>query len=111
MNRALLSICLSALTLLAGGFVPAPPQGPDGSIAGDVHLVFVGDVMLGRYVGSGLRDGNYDAPFTNITPFLSRADLAIANLEGPLVPPATLPIPASSPKDRKSTRLNSSHIL
>jgi poly-gamma-glutamate synthesis protein (capsule biosynthesis protein) len=95
MNKMLLSVCLSALTLLAGGVVPVPPQSADGSIAGDVHLVFVGDIMMGRYIGSSLQ-GDYDAPFTNIKSFVSQADIAVANLEGPLVPTGTIAVPPPS---------------
>jgi len=62
---------------------PAPPT---------LTLAFVGDVMLGRGVAQGL-DGDWDAAFVDVQPWLAGADLAFANLESPLttapfVPPS-----------------------
>ncbi|HST05928.1 MAG TPA: CapA family protein [Chloroflexia bacterium] len=95
MKALLLSACMSVVALLAG--VSVPPQGTDGAPVGDAHLVFVGDLMLGRYVGSSLRGGNFDSPFTNIKSFLSQADLAIGNLEGPIVPLGAIAVPTPAP--------------
>jgi poly-gamma-glutamate synthesis protein (capsule biosynthesis protein) len=46
-------------------------------------LAFVGDVMLGRGVAQAL-DGNWEAAFAEVQPWLAEADLACANLESPL---------------------------
>jgi poly-gamma-glutamate capsule biosynthesis protein CapA/YwtB (metallophosphatase superfamily) len=53
---------------------PAPPT---------LTLAFVGDVMLGRGVAQAL-DGDWDAAFVDVQPWLAQADLAFANLESPL---------------------------
>jgi len=63
-------ICLS-LTL------PGEPPPPT------LTLAFVGDVMLGRGVAQAL-DGDWDAAFVGVQPWLAQADLAFANLESPL---------------------------
>ena len=52
-------------------------------------LALVGDVMLGRGVAQAL-DGDWDAAFTQVQPWLAEADLAFANLESPLT---TAPLP------------------
>jgi poly-gamma-glutamate synthesis protein (capsule biosynthesis protein) len=59
--------------------------------------VFVGDLMTGRYVNSSMLTGGFDAPFKDIAPYISAADLAIGNLEGPIVPPSAISIPPPSP--------------
>jgi poly-gamma-glutamate synthesis protein (capsule biosynthesis protein) len=46
-------------------------------------LVFVGDVMPGRGVAQVL-DGDWEAAFAEVRPWLANADLACANLESPL---------------------------
>jgi poly-gamma-glutamate synthesis protein (capsule biosynthesis protein) len=46
-------------------------------------LALVGDVMLGRGVAQEL-DGDWEAAFTEVQPWLAEADLAFANLESPL---------------------------
>jgi len=46
-----------------------------------VDLAFVGDVMLGRWVGAEIRRHGPDYPFTKASAELRRADLAIGNLE------------------------------
>ena len=43
-------------------------------------LTLVGDVMLGRGVAQAL-DGDWDAAFVDVQPWLDQADLAFANLE------------------------------
>jgi poly-gamma-glutamate capsule biosynthesis protein CapA/YwtB (metallophosphatase superfamily) len=55
-------------------------------------LAFVGDVMLGRGVAQAL-DGDWDAAFVDVQPWLAGADLAFANLESPLT---TVPFAPSS---------------
>jgi poly-gamma-glutamate synthesis protein (capsule biosynthesis protein) len=52
---------------------PAPPA----------LLAWVGDVMLGRGVARAL-DGNWEAAFAEVQPWLAEADLTLANLESPL---------------------------
>jgi poly-gamma-glutamate capsule biosynthesis protein CapA/YwtB (metallophosphatase superfamily) len=46
-------------------------------------LTLVGDVMLGRGVAQAL-NGNWEAAFARVRPWLAQADLAFANLESPL---------------------------
>ncbi len=71
---------------------------------GEAKLIFVGDLMMGRYVGSTLlRTNNYDPPFAPIKSYLSSADLAIGNLEGPIVPRGTIAIPPPAPNELNLT--------
>jgi poly-gamma-glutamate synthesis protein (capsule biosynthesis protein) len=81
---------------------PAQPGqgGPDG---GEAKLVFVGDLMMGRYVNLSMLRGGFDAPFKDVTSYMSSADLAIGNLEGPIVPPGIIPIPPASPNQLNLT--------
>ncbi len=98
------------VALLFAGESPASPLlrvssssndvGPNG---GEARLVFVGDLMMGRYVNMAMSRGGFDAPFKNITPYISSADLAIGNLEGPIVPPNVIPIPPASPNQLNLT--------
>jgi poly-gamma-glutamate capsule biosynthesis protein CapA/YwtB (metallophosphatase superfamily) len=46
-------------------------------------LALVGDVMLGRGVAQAL-NGDWEAAFAQVQPWLAEADLAFANLESPL---------------------------
>ncbi|WP_158299229.1 CapA family protein [Paenibacillus antri] len=55
-----------------------PGAGGDG---GRVKLAFVGDVLLGEYVGTLLERHGFDYPYTHVKGQLQGADLAIANLE------------------------------
>ncbi|RLC61925.1 MAG: hypothetical protein DRI48_10175, partial [Chloroflexi bacterium] len=48
-----------------------------------VVFAFVGDVMLGRGVAQAL-EGDWEAAFAGVQPWLADADLAFANLESPL---------------------------
>jgi poly-gamma-glutamate synthesis protein (capsule biosynthesis protein) len=59
--------------------------------------------MSGRYVNSYMAVSGFDAPFKNITSYLSSADLAIGNLEGPLVPTNIIPIPPAAPRQLNLT--------
>jgi poly-gamma-glutamate synthesis protein (capsule biosynthesis protein) len=65
---------LLACSLLA---LPGEPVAPTHT------LVFVGDVMLGRGVAREL-NGDWQAAFAGVQPWLVQADLAFANLESPL---------------------------
>jgi poly-gamma-glutamate synthesis protein (capsule biosynthesis protein) len=48
-------------------------------------LVFVGDIMLSREVGAKMENsGDWEWPFQKIKTYLSGADLAFGNLEGPI---------------------------
>ena len=63
----------------------------------EARLLFLGDVMLGRYVGAAITAHGADAPFDRARTWLSAADVTVANLEGPLVPPGALAVPPPSP--------------
>ena len=63
-----------------------PPAPPNVENLREAHLLFIGDVMIGRHVGELMRLGGADAPFANVKGFLSAPDLTIANLECPTVP-------------------------
>ncbi len=65
--------CFLASCLLFPGKPPVPSR----------TLVFVGDVMLGRGVAQAL-DGDWEAAFAEVRPWLAGADVAFANLESPL---------------------------
>ncbi len=72
----------SFLFLLPGE--PTPPT---------LTLALTGDVMLGRGVAQAL-DGDWEAAFAEVQPWLTEADLAFANLESPLTaapPPPFIP--------------------
>lgn len=49
------------------------------------RVVFVGDIMLGRNVEGIVKQQGQDYPFVGITDLLAEADLAVANLEGPII--------------------------
>jgi poly-gamma-glutamate capsule biosynthesis protein CapA/YwtB (metallophosphatase superfamily) len=59
----------------------------------EAHLLFIGDLMVGRHVGHLMRSGGSDAPFDAVRGFLSAPDLTIANLECPTVPADRFRIP------------------
>jgi poly-gamma-glutamate synthesis protein (capsule biosynthesis protein) len=66
--------------------LPAPPSAdpiPDGAT---IHVLALGDVTFGRYVGAGVSGGDFGAPLAGLAPDLQAADLGIANLEGVLQP-------------------------
>ncbi|HEX8599500.1 MAG TPA: CapA family protein [Chloroflexia bacterium] len=89
------------IAMLAGAFARA------GSTASpsidEVSLVFVGDIMLGRYVGSTVAARGYDTPFETVRPLLQSADLAVGNLEGPLVRRGSIRIPPPAPNELNLT--------
>ncbi|MBE2197288.1 MAG: CapA family protein, partial [Anaerolinea sp.] len=66
------------LTAYPWAFWREPPPEAEGS--GEVTVIFVGDVLLGRGV-----DPSAD-PLRDVTPWLSAADLTIGNLEGYIAP-------------------------
>jgi len=52
---------------------------------GKAELIFVGDIMLSRYIGEMMaRRQDYNFPYAQIKPDLIAADLVVANLEGPI---------------------------
>ena len=109
-----IAAALLSTTALAGAF-PSPRSAlyhstatatPTSSAPADTstaNLVFVGDVMLGRYVGLSIPAIDRDAPFKAIAPYLSAADLAIGNLESPLVPTGVIPLPRVLPNQLNLT--------
>ncbi|MCI3923900.1 CapA family protein [Paenibacillus sp. TRM 82003] len=48
---------------------------------GTVSMAFVGDVLLGEYVGTLLNRHGFDYPYEHVSELLGRADVAAANLE------------------------------
>ncbi|MDQ5824487.1 MAG: CapA family protein [Chloroflexota bacterium] len=100
MIRVAIAISL-LMAVLAGAFTRA------GSTAApsidEVSLVFVGDLMLGRYVGSTVAARGYDTPFETVRPLLQSADLAVGNLEGPLVRRGSIRIPPPAPNELNLT--------
>ncbi len=63
----------SALTSLS---VPPPPP--------PVDLLFVGDIMLGRYVETLMDKSGEDYPFLKVDDMLMGHDIVVGNLEGPI---------------------------
>lgn len=55
------------------------------NVGEDITLIFVGDVMLGRRIETLWREGGADYPFSATAELTRQADLAVANLEGPIV--------------------------
>jgi poly-gamma-glutamate synthesis protein (capsule biosynthesis protein) len=87
------AIGMCAALLVATLSYASPPAVPTGVNAlGDVRILFVGDIMVGRHVNE-LMAGNFEAPFKNVTGFLQSPDLTVGNLEGPLVATANIPKP------------------
>ena len=82
----------AALMLLGGARAePGVPAAPE------ARLIFVGDIMVGRYVGEAMDRHGYDAPFAEVRDALSAADLAVGNLENPLVPFSSFAFPTPAP--------------
>jgi len=53
----------------------------DGGNSGRVKLAFVGDVLLGEYVGTLMERNGFDYPYVHVGDQLRSADIAAANLE------------------------------
>jgi len=50
-----------------------------------VNLIFVGDIMLSRFVGDKIKtENNWSWPFLKIADYLKQADLTVGNLESPI---------------------------
>ncbi|MCX6797759.1 MAG: AmmeMemoRadiSam system protein B, partial [Candidatus Falkowbacteria bacterium] len=61
------------------------PEPNDKTKKNQAEIIFVGDVMLSRYIGEMMsKKNNYDFPYIEIKPFLSGADSVFANLESPI---------------------------
>ena len=86
-SNATISVFLASCFLASCLLLPGEPCVPSWTIA------LVGDVMLGRGVAQAL-DGDWEAAFAGVQPWLAGADLAFANLESPLM---TASPPLSSP--------------
>jgi poly-gamma-glutamate synthesis protein (capsule biosynthesis protein) len=74
---AVLCALFLALLLTVGRSTPSSVADSAWTIA------LAGDVMLGRGVALAL-DGEWEAAFVGVVPWLAEADLAVANLESPL---------------------------
>jgi poly-gamma-glutamate synthesis protein (capsule biosynthesis protein) len=62
------------------------PTATDTPLPGPIHIIAVGDVMLGRQVLIGMIDRkDFTWPFLETASTLRQADLTIGNLEGPIV--------------------------
>ncbi len=83
---------LIALLVATFSYVPAPAAPTGVNALGDVRVLFVGDIMVGRHVHE-LMAGNFERPFKYVTGFLQAPDLTVGNLEGPLVATAKIPRP------------------
>lgn len=72
----------------------APPAAPPAAPAEAISMVFVGDVMFGRYKGKGFIPiaAELSDPFAEVAPEMA-SDFTMANLETPAMwaPPATSP--------------------
>jgi poly-gamma-glutamate synthesis protein (capsule biosynthesis protein) len=94
MGRRLLGIALLLPALIACAVAPSratasPPE---------AHLLFVGDLMVGRYVAAAMANRGYDPAFAALRPLLSGADLALGNLESPIMPTGTYTVPLPAPE-------------
>jgi poly-gamma-glutamate capsule biosynthesis protein CapA/YwtB (metallophosphatase superfamily) len=76
-RRPVFSFALLTLVLCGVALLTRPALLPS------LTLACVGDVMLGRDVAA-LLDGDWAAAFDDVRPWLTEADLALANLESPL---------------------------
>ncbi|HKP53822.1 MAG TPA: CapA family protein [Chloroflexia bacterium] len=92
MKRLFLPGLLIALLATTFNHVPAPAAPTGMNALGDVRVLFVGDIMVGRHVHE-LMAGNFERPFKYVTGFLQAPDLTVGNLEGPLVATAKIPRP------------------
>ncbi len=58
---------------------------PKNKIKKPIKIIFVGDIMLGRWVDKLMQKYGSNYPFEKISSFLKQADFTIGNLEGPIV--------------------------
>lgn len=69
-------------TLLIAALMSAPPQAAPADTAA-ITILAVGDVMMGASMEPSIREHGPDNPFAAAAPAISRADIAICNLEAP----------------------------
>jgi poly-gamma-glutamate synthesis protein (capsule biosynthesis protein) len=72
-------------------FKPDPPQ---------LTIVVVGDIMLDRNVRNTIEQGSFDDFFKGVKSFISGADIAVGNLEGPIT---TFPSKTADLKNKELT--------
>lgn len=65
---------------------PFPQQLPITENNNSIEIIFVGDIMLSRHVGTKMvRAEDWTLPFENLKVFLSSADITFGNLETPFL--------------------------
>jgi poly-gamma-glutamate synthesis protein (capsule biosynthesis protein) len=95
--RYIIAAAIAVLLVVAATLFAVSPHSQTAArqpVGEEASILFTGDLMLGRYVGASLQKPGYDAAFTDVKNVISGADLAVGNLEGPLVPADRFSIPA-----------------
>jgi poly-gamma-glutamate synthesis protein (capsule biosynthesis protein) len=82
MRRHLSRLLLAGAALATMILVIRP--GPGRPPPPTLHLVAVGDILLGDAAQRELDRKGYDFPFRRLRPYLRRADVLVGNLEGPI---------------------------
>jgi len=81
-------LVLSSTSYISGAYVSSNPIIPIAKTNDEnkqTELIFVGDVMLSRYIGEMMaQKKDYNFPYEKIQPFLNEADSVFANLESPI---------------------------
>lgn len=72
---------LTIASLLTSATLPPPPPSEP---ANSTNIMFVGDIMVGRYVETLMNTSGEDYPFEKIDELLQGHDIVIGNLEGPI---------------------------
>jgi poly-gamma-glutamate capsule biosynthesis protein CapA/YwtB (metallophosphatase superfamily) len=82
MNYSMLwrALCIS---LVACGFA-ANVHAEDTATSTPLHVIAVGDIMLGGSAAPEMKIYGYDYPFLNVLPLLQGSQIVFGNLEGPL---------------------------
>ncbi len=86
----LVLVTVTALIGLAGWYVPSgtffqSQPSEEGEVIEDVELLFVGDIMMSRYIGELIsREGGSDFLFEYVRDVLSDADIVFGNFESPV---------------------------
>lgn len=62
----------------------ASAKSPDGTPNGGLQLTFLGDVMMGRYIGQMCEKTGYDRLFSGISGIWSNSDHVFANFDSPV---------------------------
>ncbi|HVS79904.1 MAG TPA: CapA family protein [Candidatus Paceibacterota bacterium] len=96
LNPLLIAVAVAAVFVLLGAFStgefadfanPAPEASSTGASAtssDSVTLVFAGDIMLSRAIGSLMAENGFDFPYARLDGTIRDADIAFANLETPV---------------------------